>query len=238
MGQTAVIIPVREAERAVHRWRDRFDPAAAAGVPEYVTVIFPFLVQAHLDVTVLDDLRCLVADEAAFHVRFARCGQFPEALYLAPAPEEPFRRLTTALTRRWPEAPPYGGVISDPTPHLTITYGATSKQVAEAERDLKGQLPISATVAEAWLISSTGAGGHDGRLSSWARRTVPALVPRATAGLTRRGGDTVLRIDPRHHQPCRTPARRFGAGKARADRGDQRRFIASTCASRRPGCWQ
>ena len=43
IGQTAIIVPVGAAEPIVGRWRTRFDPAAAAGVPAHVTIIYPFL---------------------------------------------------------------------------------------------------------------------------------------------------------------------------------------------------
>jgi hypothetical protein len=37
--QSAVLVPVREAERVVSRHRARLDAAAAAGVPAHVTVL-------------------------------------------------------------------------------------------------------------------------------------------------------------------------------------------------------
>lgn len=42
VGQTGLIVRIPEAEPAVRRWRDRFDPSAEAGVPAHVTVLFPF----------------------------------------------------------------------------------------------------------------------------------------------------------------------------------------------------
>jgi hypothetical protein len=48
-GQTAIIIPVGAAEPIVGRWHRQFDPAAAAGVPAHVTVIYPFLSEQDLD---------------------------------------------------------------------------------------------------------------------------------------------------------------------------------------------
>jgi hypothetical protein len=41
--QSAVLVPVPEAERAVSRHRARLDAAAALGVPAHVTVLFPFV---------------------------------------------------------------------------------------------------------------------------------------------------------------------------------------------------
>jgi len=41
--QSAVLVPVLEAERVVSPHRSRLDGAAALGVPAHVTVLFPFV---------------------------------------------------------------------------------------------------------------------------------------------------------------------------------------------------
>jgi 2'-5' RNA ligase len=162
--QTAVIVPVPQAEAAVRSWRERLDPAAAVGVPAHVTVVYPFLPEARVDEDVVADLRRLVAAEPAFPVTLAGFDRFPGVLYLAPQPAEPFRRLTAATVRRWPEAPPYGGAFgADVIPHLTISDRATPERQAAAERDVAGHLPITGVVDEAWLIRFDGV-----RWSRWA----------------------------------------------------------------------
>jgi pimeloyl-ACP methyl ester carboxylesterase len=45
---------VPEAERVVRRHRERFDPAALAGVPAHVTVMYPFVPPPQIDNIVLD----------------------------------------------------------------------------------------------------------------------------------------------------------------------------------------
>jgi 2'-5' RNA ligase len=173
-GQSAVIIPVPEVESVVGGWRARFDLAAAVGVPAHVTVVYPFLPVAALTEPVVDELRAIVAHRAAFEVRFARCDRFPGVLFLAPAPDEPFRRLTAELVHRWPEAPPYGGEFADPVPHLTVAHVATPTELDEAERDVAARLPIAATVEAAWLIV------FDGEL--WRPRAVLPLGPATPHG--------------------------------------------------------
>jgi hypothetical protein len=59
------------------------------------------------------EVRQLVAHHPSFTVTFADCGQFPDVLFLVPDPDDPFRALTTDLFRRWPDIPPYGGLITD-----------------------------------------------------------------------------------------------------------------------------
>jgi 2'-5' RNA ligase len=160
--QTAIIVAVGAAEPIVGRWRRQSDPAAAVGVPAHVTIIYPFLPQQDLDEDVVCDVRRLVAHHPSFTVTFANCGQFPDVLFLVPDPDDPFRRLTADLFQRWPDAPPYGGLITDPVPHLTITHGASPREAAEAEADVTARLPFTCLIHEAWLI------GFDG--TRWARR--------------------------------------------------------------------
>lgn len=93
---------------------------------------------------------------------FARCAQFPDVLFLVPEPDDPFRRLTAEVFQRWPDVPPYAGLITDPVPHLTITHGASPRQAAEVEADVTARLPFTCTIHEAWLI------GFDG--TRWAHR--------------------------------------------------------------------
>src|SRR5512144_1866565 len=86
-GQTALVVPVPEAEPAVRTWRERYDPAARAGVPAHVTVLFPFLhasLVGHGTCAVLDEI---FGRHRSFEVRFETCGRFPGVLYLAPDPE-------------------------------------------------------------------------------------------------------------------------------------------------------
>ncbi|MCX5055003.1 MULTISPECIES: 2'-5' RNA ligase family protein [unclassified Streptomyces] len=150
-GQTALVVPVPEAEASVRVWRDRFDPAARAGVPAHVTVLFPFL-----HASLVDDGTCAALDEVfgrhpSFDVRFEECGRFPGVLYLAPAPAAPFRRLTEAVVDRWPQAPPYGGKY-DPHPHLTVAQGQDDAVLDEIESGLRPGLPFAARVPTVDLV--------------------------------------------------------------------------------------
>jgi 2'-5' RNA ligase len=172
-GQTAIIIPVGGAEPIVGHWRTQFDPAAAAGVPAHVTIIYPFLPEQHLDEDAVRELRQLVAHHPSFTVTFASCGQFPNVLFLVPDPDDPFRRLTAEVFQHWPDAPPYAGLIVDPIPHLTITHGASPGQTAEVQADVTARLPFTCSISEAWLI------GFDG--THWTHRVA---LPLGTARLT------------------------------------------------------
>jgi 2'-5' RNA ligase len=172
VGQTAIIVPVGAAEPILGRWRTQFVPAAAAGVPAHVTIIYPFLSGKGIDEDVVGEVRRLVARHPSFTVTFTGCGRFPDVLFVVPDPDDPFRALTTEVFGRWPEAPPYGGLITDPVPHLTITHGASSKDAAEAELDVRARLPFTSPIQQAWLI------GFDGmRWNRWASLPLGAAGP-------------------------------------------------------------
>ena len=165
-GQTALVVPVPEAEPAVRVWRDRFDPAARAGVPAHVTVLFPFLPEPLVDAGTRAALDEIFGSHPSFDVRFEDCGRFPGLLYLAPAPDAPFRRLTEAVVARWPEAPPYGGKY-EPHPHLTVAQSHDDTHLDEAEADIRPGLPFSTRVSKVDLVAYTG--------TEWQHRTSFAL---------------------------------------------------------------
>ncbi len=159
-GQTALLAAVEEVEPLVGAWRQRFDASAAAGVPAHVTVLVPFLDVDRVDSAVLDDLSTLIGGHRSFTVRFDRCQRFPDVLYLAPTPDQPFRALTEAIVARWPEAPPYGAQFSEITPHLTVAHGQAPSVLDTVEAALTARLPITADIHSVRLFVSHGNGWH------------------------------------------------------------------------------
>jgi 2'-5' RNA ligase len=155
--RTALIVEVPEAEPLVHDWRARYDWSAQHGVPAHVTVLFPFVPVEHVDDVLLDELRRLFAGEAAFAFSLPRVARFPEVAWLAPEPDQPFRRLTALIYERYPEYPPYEGIHDDVIPHLTVAEGDAALQ-DEVEAALTPQLPISARADAATMIVEDEAG--------------------------------------------------------------------------------
>lgn len=155
-GESAVVVPVPAVEPHVSSWRERFDSSAAQEMPAHVTVLYPFLPDSSLTPGVLDELRGLCGRLVAFEVEFARTERFPDVLYLAPEPDEAFRELTLAITARWPEAPPYGGVHEDVVPHLTVAC-ADDPVLDGIETELVSKLPRAALLTAARLYVFDGA---------------------------------------------------------------------------------
>ncbi|MEU1820120.1 2'-5' RNA ligase family protein [Streptomyces roseifaciens] len=167
VGQTSLVVRIPEAEPAVRRWRDRFDPSAEAGVPAHVTVLFPFLEESRMDSPVHSALADVLGSHQAFDLQFRRCGRFPEVLYVAPEPDTQLRQLTEAVAERWPEAPPCGGRFDAIVPHLTIAQGQEEAVLEEIEADLLGRLPFTARASSVELMV------YDGR--RWQERASFAL---------------------------------------------------------------
>jgi 2'-5' RNA ligase len=146
-------VAVPETEEAVGASRAALDTAASLGVPAHVTVLYPFLAPELIDERVLSLVGATVAAVPRFAVTFRRVGWFGETVvWLAPEPDEPFRRLTAAIWRRFPETPPYEGAYTDSTPHLTIGHDRPLPRLREAAATTGTHLPIRAAAGSVRLI--------------------------------------------------------------------------------------
>lgn len=156
--ESALIVPIPEAEFLVSGFRDRFDPSASAGVPAHVTLLYPFKPPSEFHTEVIETLAKLFSSFQRFATSFASAKRFPGVLYLAPEPDEAFRSMTEEIVRQFPETPPYAGKFSDIIPHLTVADINDSDRLeaiaAEFEKAAKGRLPIPAAIAEVCLIDN------------------------------------------------------------------------------------
>jgi hypothetical protein len=168
--ESAVLVPVPEAERVVFPHRSRLDGAAALGVPAHVTVLYPFVPPAAITPSVLDALAGAAASVSAFGCEFGDAAWFGEdVLWLAPRPSAPFLALTRAVCAAFPGYLPYGGAYADPVPHLTVGERPAGgvAELRAAEEAVRPQLPIRAQVRRVWLMT--------GRPSPGGWRTVAEL---------------------------------------------------------------
>ena len=153
---SAVIVNVPPAEPVVSRHREAFDVAAGWGVPAHVTVVYPFAPPSAIDSVAMERLRSAVASVPRFQASWETSGWFrDDVLWLAPAPAERFQALTEAVTRAFPEYPPYEGEFDEVVPHLTVGHTGTPDQLREVESQVLPHLPIhmEVTAAELWCGS-------------------------------------------------------------------------------------
>jgi 2'-5' RNA ligase len=150
--QSALIVPIPEAEPVVAGLRSRLDRSASWGVPAHITVIFPFLPPEQLTPQVLAAVRLIAAGVPRFFLSLDRVGWFgEEVLWLSPNPAEPFRELTNRFAARFPAAQPYGGEFTDVIPHLTVGHDVPG--LTEAAAEVEAKLPVRARVTSLRLIT-------------------------------------------------------------------------------------
>ena len=167
--ESALVVLVPAAETVVKPFRDRYDPAAIAGVPAHVTLLYPFKAPGEIDQPVIGKLGACFARSTPFRFSLHAIRRFrAEVLYLAPEPDQAFRQLTLELWRLFPDTPPYAGKWPDIIPHLSVAL-ARDDAVLDAISDdftraAQGRLPIHAIASEVALMET--------RRRRWQVRTV------------------------------------------------------------------
>lgn len=107
--------------------------------------LYLFLHPSAINADVLRRLAEVVTRHREFDVQFLQTKWSDEAiLWLSPEPDLSFRHLTNALAATFPETPPNGGAILDPTPHLTVADGASFHDVRHSESLVIRQIPVHA----------------------------------------------------------------------------------------------
>lgn len=158
--QTALIVAVPELERAVAEHRRRLDVAASWGVPAHVTVLYPFVPPDAVDAELIARLGKALASVEPFDCEFSRSEWFGEdVVWLAPDPDQPFRALTDAVWKRFPQYPPYGGTFDDVVPHVTVGESGRGSlaELRAAEVAVRAHLPIRTRIERVLLIAGTEA---------------------------------------------------------------------------------
>jgi 2'-5' RNA ligase len=159
---SAVVIPVPEAEAVVGPHRARLDPFAAWGVPAHVTVLAPFVPPHAITGAAIEALAAAVASVTAFDCEFPRTRWFGDrVMWLAPRPDDPFRALTGAVSAAFPGYLPYDGVHDEVVPHLTVGFSDAGDDGAlqTAEESLLSELPVRTQVRCAWLMTGRNVPG-------------------------------------------------------------------------------
>jgi hypothetical protein len=166
--RSALVLLIPEAEPAVARLRLAHDPAARAGMPAHVTLLFPFRRPRDLQEATLALLAAQFGRFGApLALIFDRVARFPGVAYLAPVDPAPVSALVRALAIAWPEYPPYEGRFAEIVPHLTVAHGPPAL-LAESDRELGAHLPIVARLRSATLMVED----DDGRWRERARFTL------------------------------------------------------------------
>src|SRR5262252_1102547 len=114
--ESALVVLIPEAENLVGRFRNRYDPGAALGLPAHVTILYPFKPPSEVTSRVTETLSQLFSRISRFDSCFNETKFFPRVLYLAPEPAELFQALTKTVVGQFPENPPYCGQFDEVIP--------------------------------------------------------------------------------------------------------------------------
>lgn len=157
--QTAFVVIVPAAESCVADLRTQYDASAALGMPAHITILFPFMAFESISDDVLERAQEILGRHRPFSFELRTTKRFPEFLWLAPEPSEPFAALPRALESAFPDYPAYGGAFGDAIPHLTVAQGSRDV-LDDAETVLHERLrqPIHAQVDHVSLFAQTDEG--------------------------------------------------------------------------------
>jgi 2'-5' RNA ligase len=161
-SESAVLVPVPEAEPVVSRHRARLDRAAGWGVPAHVTVLYPFVAPSAITAATIGVLADAVRSVSVFNCEFPATAWFGEkVMWLAPRPDGAFRALTCAVSAAFPRYLPYGGAHDDVVPHLTVGEIAAGgvAELRAAEADMLRALPVQARISRVWLMTGSTSPG-------------------------------------------------------------------------------
>jgi hypothetical protein len=151
--ESALIVPVPEAEELVAAWRERYDDSAQTGVPAHITLLYPFLPPEEIGPDDLRRLSELFESAPATRFDLVALRRFEQGvLYLAPVPDEFLRHLTDRIWELYPHRPPYGGAFEHVIPHLTVAQLDDPAVLDHIEATVRPGLPVAAHAAEAWLM--------------------------------------------------------------------------------------
>ncbi len=155
--QSAVLIPVREAEPVVHPYRLEYDPVAAAGVPAHITLIVPWLPPEEIGTVDLDELA-----DALRPTEAVRVPALPGLLVRevgAVAGARAGRAVLSAWCTCWPSGsghPPYDDEFDEVVPHLTVGHATDGVELRPVAEELGAQLPIRCRAEEVWVMVGDG----------------------------------------------------------------------------------
>jgi 2'-5' RNA ligase len=167
--QSAVLIPVPEADTVVGRWRHQYDPVAMAGVPAHITLVVPWLPPEEITEADLAELDESLDDVKAFDFDLVHVDWFGRrVLWVAPVPAAPFLSLTNRLADRF-ATPPWEDEFDEIVPHLTVAHASDGVELAPVAAEVTTRLPLACRAEEVWVMVGDGS-----RWSLRHRRRLPA----------------------------------------------------------------
>ena len=155
--ESAVIVPVLQADGLLRGWRPRWEPPAPVGVPACLWLAHPFLSPDELGPGALSGLAAIFGAQPPISARIEQVSRRPGAVTLRPEPSATFASLAAQVLEAFPtaqapaDASDRGGGLE-----LLALRSPDGALLDEAAADLQGRLPLSVLIAEAWLVQAAG----------------------------------------------------------------------------------
>jgi 2'-5' RNA ligase len=141
----------------LERLRRRSVPDATDGLPAHLTLLYPFIEPAELTDPVRSMIAAVAANHDPFDFSLRGAARWPDTLYVAVAPVEPFVALQGDLAAAFPRYPIYGEPPGFAyTPHVTVGEGQALDDPATAADPAWAALPLAARATALEVVASDG----------------------------------------------------------------------------------
>jgi 2'-5' RNA ligase len=153
---SAVIVRTR-LPAGLERVRRRSATDADYGIPAHLTLLYPFVEPEALDEAVRRRIATVAANLDPFEYCLLGAARWPQVIYVAVAPVEPFVALQADLARAFPDHPIYGEPADFAfVPHVTVAEGPSVDDPATADDPGWAALPRPARAAALEVIARDG----------------------------------------------------------------------------------
>jgi len=126
-------------------------------VPAHVTLLYPFVGWEELDPPIGRKIASVAARHAAFDYTMTGPERWPDTVYVAVEPIEPFVRLQADLAATFPEYPIYGEESDfEFSPHITVAEGRAIDDPNTMRDAAWAALPLGARAAWLDVIATDG----------------------------------------------------------------------------------
>lgn len=156
--ESAVIVRVTLPD-ALDRLRLRCVQHAALRVPAHVTLLYPFVEAAALSTEIRRTIGSIASGHASFSFGLSGPFQWPDTVYAAVDPEEPFLAIHRELAAAFPGYPIYGRPGFELIPHVTIADSQYVDDPSVVGDSSWSDLPVDRSVSGLEVIAE-GADQH------------------------------------------------------------------------------
>lgn len=154
---TSAVIIRAHLPPGLEHLRQTHVPDAGGGVPAHVTLLYPFVRWEELDPSIGRRIESVAAEHAPFDYTLTGPARWPDTIYVAVEPVDPFVRLQADLAAMFPDYPIYGAASDFGfTPHITVAEGRAVNDPATMRDQGWSALPLTARAAWLDVIATDG----------------------------------------------------------------------------------